>query len=198
MSRSMRNSFNLTLFEVLFVAGLLAYTLGQFLIFVYFNDLEALHAQTPIDFAHWFLLIGLLLLVPQGMSFPKSRLHFVGGPLFVLGIGLLIGMCVLDFVFWSIDSAEQKRELATHLIATPAIWFPFMTVSGHLFNLGLLICGFSYLKYSKAGTALLCIGTFIVLAGGGWLNVLGYSVLTAGFATCFHHHNLPLLHQARQ
>lgn len=182
-------TFDLNLFESLFLAGLLAYTLGQFLIFVYFDGIDALHAQEPIDFAHWFMLIGVLLLVPQATHFPKSKLHFVGGPLLVLGIGLIVGMCVLDFVFWSIDSADQKRELAAHLINSPAIWLPFMTLSGKIFNLGLLISAFSYYKLSKIGPLVVLLGTLIIHAGGGWLNVVGYMVLTAGFAVSFYQLN---------
>ena len=72
------------------------------MIFVFFNDLDALYAQKPID-----------------------------------------------FIFCSIESPELKSEIAVHLI-----------------------------------------GTFIVYAGGGWLNVVGYLVLTAGFSYCFYKQNL--------
>lgn len=42
--------FDLQPYEYIFLAGLLAYTADKFLIFVCFNDLDALHAQEPIDF----------------------------------------------------------------------------------------------------------------------------------------------------
>ncbi|MEE4283914.1 MAG: hypothetical protein V2I41_18395 [Pseudomonadales bacterium] len=177
-------------YEYIFLVGLLAYTAGQFLIFVFFNDLDALHAQEPIDFAHWLMLIGVLLLTPQATHFPKFIFNLLGTPLLILGIGLIIGMCVLDFVFWSIKSPELKSEIAAHLIGTPAIWAPFMTLSGKIFNLGLLISSFSYFNTSKVGPLVVLLGTFIVYAGGGWLNVLGYLVLTAGFAYCFYKQNL--------
>ncbi len=177
----------LSLFESLFLLGLLAYTSGQFLIFVYFNDIDALHAQEPVDFAHWFMLTGVLLLIPQANRFPKSKIHFVGGPLLISGIGLTIGMCVLDFVFWSIDSAEQKREIAAHLINTPSIWLPFMSFSGQIFNLGLVICAFSYYRFSKISPLIVTAGALTIYAGGGWLNVVGYVVLTAGFMVSFSH-----------
>lgn len=174
--------------EISFLIGLLAYTAGQFLIFVFFNDLEALHAQSPIDFAHWSMLIGVLLLVTQATHFPRSGWSLIGSPITILGIGLTVGMCVLDFVFWSIESPEQKRELAAHLIDTPVIWVPFMTLSGKIFNLGLLIASFSYYRVTTAGPLLVLTGAVIIHVGGGWLNVLGYIVLTAGFAVCFHRH----------
>ena len=58
-------------YEFYFLFGLLLYTVGQFLIFIFYNDIEALHSQEPIDFAHWFMLIGVLLLIPQIGNFPK-------------------------------------------------------------------------------------------------------------------------------
>ncbi len=137
--------------------------------------------QEPIDFAHWFMLIGVLLLIPQIGNFPKTKFSLVDTPILILGINLIIGMCVLDFIFWSIKLPEQEYELVTHLINTPAIWLPFMTVNGYIFNLGLLISSFSYYKISRTGTLVVLIGTLIIYIGGGWVNVLGYMILTAGF-----------------
>ena len=99
-------SMNLDRYELGFLMGLAAYTLGQFLIFVVINDLDDLHAQEPIDFAHWLMLLGVLCLVPQTSRFPKFRLNVLGVPFLIVGIGLIIGMCVLDFVFWAIDSEQ--------------------------------------------------------------------------------------------
>ena len=141
---------NLKLYEWYFLLGLFLYTVGQFLIFIFFNAGEWRN-QEPIDFAHWFLLIGVLLLIPQMGNFPKSKLNLVGTPILVIGIGLMIGMCVLDFVFWSIKSSEFSSEVTTHLINTPAIWKPFMNFNGWFFNLGLLISSLSYFKRVNYG-----------------------------------------------
>jgi hypothetical protein len=181
---------NLKLFEWYFLLGLFLYTVGQFLIFIFFNDIDALHSQEPIDFAHWFMLIGVLLLIPQIGNFPKTKLNLIGTPVLVIGIGLIIGMCVLDFIFWSIKSPEFKSEVATHLINTPAIWKPFMNFNGWLFNLGLLISSFSYFKNSSSGTVLVLAGTLIIYSGGGWFNVLGYTILTVGFYINFYRQSL--------
>ena len=188
---------NLKLFEWYFLLGLSLYTVGQFLIFIFFNDIDALHSQEPIDFAHWFMLIGALLLIPQIGNFPKTKLNLIGTPVLVIGIGLIIGMCVLDFIFWSIKSPEFKSEVATHLTNTPAIWKPFMTFNGWLFNLGLLISSFSYFKNSSAGTILVLTGTLIIYTGGGWFNVLGYTILTVGFYMNFYRRPLSQNEQKR-
>ena len=168
-------------YEFYFLLGLLLYTVGQFLIFIFYNDIEALHSQEPIDFAHWFMLIGVLLLIPQIGNFPKSRWNYISSPTLILGIGLIIGMCVLDFVFWSLKEPELKRQVSEHLINTPEIWKPFMKFNGLLFNLGLLTSSFCYYQNSKTGTLLVLIGTLVIYIGGGWINVLGYTLLTIGF-----------------
>jgi len=171
----------LKLYEFYFLLGLVLYTVGQFLIFIFYNDIEALHSQEPIDFAHWFMLIGVLLLIPQIGNFPKSKWNYISSPTLILGIGLIIGMCVLDFVFWSLKEPELKRQVTEHLINTPEIWKPFMKFNGLLFNLGLLTSSFCYYQNSKTGTLLVLIGTLAIYIGGGWINVLGYILLTIGF-----------------
>ena len=171
----------LKLNEFYFLLGLVLYTVGQFLIFIFYNDIEALHSQEPIDFAHWFMLIGVLLLIPQIGNFPKSKWNYISSPTLILGIGLIIGMCVLDFVFWSLKEPELKRQVSEHLINTPEIWKPFMKFNGLLFNLGLLTSSFCYYQNSKTGTLLVLIGTLAIYIGGGWINVLGYILLTIGF-----------------
>ena len=171
----------LKLNEFYFLLGLVLYTVGQFLIFIFYNDIETLHSQEPIDFAHWFMLIGVLLLIPQIGNFPKSKWNYISSPTLILGIGLIIGMCVLDFVFWSLKEPELKRQVSEHLINTPEIWKPFMKFNGLLFNLGLLTSSFCYYQNSKTGTLLVLIGTLAIYIGGGWINVLGYILLTIGF-----------------
>ena len=168
--------------EILFLLGLLTYTVGQYLIFIYFNDLEKLHNQEPIDFSHWLMIIGVLLLIPQIGNFPKSKFNFIGSPTLIFGIGLIIGMCVIDFVFWSLKDPELKSQVTKHLINTPEIWTPFMSVSGNIFMIGLLTSSFNYFKKSKLGVLLVFLGTIIVyLNMGGWDNIPGYLLITVGF-----------------
>jgi hypothetical protein len=177
---------HLKLYEFYFLLGLFLYTVGQYLIFIFFNDIDALHSQEPIDFAHWFMLIGVLLLIPQIGNFPKTKLNLIGTPILVIGIGLIIGMCVLDFLFWSINSSEFKSEVATHLNNTPAIWTPFMEVGGKVFTFGLLMSSCNYFKQSKLGVILVLIGTSIVYLPWGWGNIPGYLFITLGFYMNFY------------
>ena len=171
----------LNLHEILFLLGLLIYSVGQYLIFIYFNDLEKLHNQEPIDFSHWFMIIGVLLLIPQIGNFPKSKFNFIGSPSLIFGIGLIIGMCVIDFVFWSLKDPELKSQVTKHLINTPEIWTPFMSVSGKIFTFGLLTSSFNYFKKSKLGVLLVFLGTLTVYLPWGWDNIPGYLLITVGF-----------------
>ena len=144
----------LKLYEFYFLLGLLLYTVGQFLIFIFYNDIEALHSQEPIDFSHWLMIIGVLLLIPQIGNFPKSRWNYISFPSLIFGIGLIIGMCVIDFVFWSLKEPVLKSQVTKHLINTPEIWTPFMSVSGKIFTFGLLTSSFNYFKKSRLGVLL--------------------------------------------
>jgi len=44
----------LKIYEITLLIGILTYTVGQYLIFIFFNDIDKLHNQEPIAF-----LIGL-------------------------------------------------------------------------------------------------------------------------------------------
>ena len=131
--------------KLLFLLGLLLFLIGQFLLA---QGHEFVQNQSPIDFVHWFLLIWALCLLPQVLSFPNGVFSFIGKPLSIIGIAGLIGMCVLDFIFWSLSSTELHVEFYSHISQEPSVWNPFMTIgpSSKVFNLGLLILAFNYFK----------------------------------------------------
>ena len=52
----------------------------------------------------------------------------------ITGIVSIIGMCVLDFVFWSLKDPEFKSQVAKHLINTTEIWTPFLKISDEIFH----------------------------------------------------------------
>ena len=55
--------------KIRFLVGLFFLLVGQILL-AKGNDF--IYNQEPIDFAHWFLLVGVTLLIPQTVSFPKK------------------------------------------------------------------------------------------------------------------------------
>lgn len=167
----------------MFLAGLCLFTLGQILINF---GREFVKNQTPVDFAHWCLIGGVLLLIPFAARFPKNLLSFIGSTLLILGITGVIGMSALDFVFWSLPTAEMEQEWGRHLFATKTIWTPFMTVGpGTLFNVGLLAPSLFFFKQSKLGLGLVLVGSLTVFVGTQWFNVIGYVIISIGYWLCF-------------
>jgi hypothetical protein len=174
--------------KLLFLIGLTFFLIGQILL-AQGNDF--VYSQKPIDFAHWFLLIGAVFLIPQVLSFPKKIFSRIGIPLTMIGIICLIGMCVLDFIFWSFPNEEMRNEFASHITQVPSIWNTFITIgpSSKVFNLGLLILSFNYLKIENIGIGILFIGTLILwhiipvpfrLVFGYTLTLIAYILILFG------------------
>ena len=149
---------------------------------------DFVYAQEPIDFAHWFLLLGVVLLIPQVVSFPKKIFSLIGIPLTLIGITCIIGMCVLDFIWWSFPNEVMRNEFTAHISQIPAIWKPFMTIgpSSKIFNLGLLFLSLNYFKTGKVGIIVILIADLILwhviplphrLIFGYALTLIGFSII---------------------
>ncbi|MEZ4984920.1 MAG: hypothetical protein R2795_07785 [Saprospiraceae bacterium] len=176
--------------KVLFIAGLVFILIGQ-LIIAKGNDF--VYNQEPIDFAHWFLLVGVTLLIPQTMAFPKKIFSLIGIPLTLIGIVCIIGMCVLDFIWWSFPNQEMRNEFTYHISHVPSIWKPFMTLgpSSKTFNLGLLLLSLNYYPTSKTGIALILIANLILwhIIPLPFRLVLGYAITLIGFSMILYRDN---------
>jgi hypothetical protein len=148
-------------FKIFFLIGISLFLTGQ-IILAKGNDF--VYNQEPIDFAHWFLLIGAVLLIPQTVSFPNKKFSYIGIPLTLIGIVCIIGMCVLDFIWWSFPNEEMRTEFTNHISQVPSIWKPFITIgpSSKVFNLGLLILSFNYFEKGKVGIVILLIANLIL------------------------------------
>ncbi|WP_405611397.1 hypothetical protein [Polaribacter sp. Asnod1-A03] len=85
-------------YKTLFIIGLLFEAVGQILL-AQGNDF--VYALKPIDFTHWSLLIGVVFMMPQTVNFPNKFFSYIGTPTAIIGIVCIIGMCVLDFIWWS-------------------------------------------------------------------------------------------------
>lgn len=169
-----------------FLLGLLVLLIGQILLA---QGQDFVNAQQPIDFAHWCLFIGAVLLLPQSFEFPKSIATYIGMPLTVIGIACILGMCVIDFIWWSYPNEEMRQQFTAHLVNVPSIWHPFMTTgsSSKVFNVGLTFLAFNYYKNNKIGFALVVLGTLVLrhIIPLPYRLVSGYSLTLIGFALLF-------------
>ncbi len=168
--------------RLLFLVGLLFFLIGQ-LILAKGNDF--VYKQEPIDFGHWFLLVGVVFLIPQTVLFPKNKIGLIGAILTLVGIVCIIGMCVLDFIWWSFPSEEMRNDFTNHISQVPSIWKPFVTIgpSSKIFNLGLLVLSLNHLEKGKLGILFILIANLILwhVIPLPFRLVFGYALTLMGF-----------------
>jgi hypothetical protein len=184
--------------KILFIFGLIFFLLGQLILT---KGNEFVYNQEPIDFAHWFLLVGVTLLIPQTVTFPKKIFSLIGIPLTLIGIVCIIGMCVLDFIWWSFPNEEMRNEFTNHISQVPSIWKPFMTIgpSSKIFNLGLLILSLNYIKKGKLGITLVFIANLILwhIIPLPYRLIFGYMITLIGFSIILLRKNNKIVLQHR-
>ncbi len=170
--------------QALLIAGLLFFILGQQLL-NFGRDFVA--AQAPIDYAHWCLLVGALLFLPFAARLPKRNIHLITIPVFIAGIAAIIGMFVLDFIFWSLPAGDLADGFYSHVRAEPSIWQVFIAIGPNwVFGTGLALPSLSYFHRSRLGVALVLIGVLMQPTTGRDLIVVSYALITLGYLMCFN------------
>ena len=184
------NKINITTYKVFFLIGIGFFLTGQIILT---KENAYIYKQEPIDFAHWFLLIGAVFLIPQTVSFPKKIFSYVGIPLTLIGIVCIIGMCVLDFIWWSFSTEEMRNEFTNHISQVPAIWKPFISIgpSSKIFNLGLLFLSLNYFEKGKVGIIILLLANLILwnIIPIPFRLVFGYTLTLISFSIVFFKKN---------
>lgn len=181
-------NFPISTYKILFLLGLAFEVIGQ-IILSKGNDF--VYGLQPIDFAHWSLLIGVVLLIPQVVSFPNKIFSYVGIPLALAGITCIIGMCVLDFIWWSQPTQEIRNEFAGHLSQFPSIWKPFISSGPKCLNIGLLFLSLNYIKQCKPGVGIIIFTTIILAIPSAipFRMIIGYGLTLIGFGVIFLYEN---------
>jgi hypothetical protein len=148
--------------------GLLFFVTSYLLFSKAFPDL-----QDPIDFAHWFNLIGACLLLSFNNVFPKNRLNSVASVLTASGVVAHIGLCTIDFIMWSYgDNEVAKSALSEHISNTPSILFPFIIVGPSFLFVGLAAHAFNFIKTNTVIALMVIVGgplvgvSFFILKNG--------------------------------
>lgn len=179
--------------RILFLLGILVMIIGQLLL-IKGNDY--VYQQKPIDFAHWFILSGTALMIPQIISFPLRKQNYIAIPLAFIGAICIIGMCVLDFIWWSFPDEVARQTFTSHISQVPSIWKPFIEIgpSSKVFNLGLLLLSFTYFKSEKVGVLLIAVATLVLwhIIPIPYRLVFGYSLTLIGFCLIFWREYMPV------
>lgn len=103
--------------------------------------------QKPIDFAHWFNLIGACLLLSFNDVFPKWEWSFAASFTTSLGVIAHIGLCTIDFVMWSHGNDEVAKEaLSIQIGSTSSLFYPFIVIGPSLLFIGLSLHALRFIK----------------------------------------------------
>ncbi|MBN9284851.1 MULTISPECIES: hypothetical protein [Flavobacterium] len=129
--------------------------------------------QKPIDFAHWFNLIGAVLLLSFNKVFPKNKWNTLASFLTALGVIAHIGLCTIDFIMWSFENDDNARmKLSEHISNTPSILYPFIIIGPSLLFIGLAVHASNFIKTHTLKALLVILGapavgfSFFILKNG--------------------------------
>ncbi|PBJ11069.1 hypothetical protein [Flavobacterium sp. ACN6] len=115
--------------------------------------------QQPIDFAHWFNIIGACFLLSFNDVFPKNKLNVAASILTILGVIAHIGLCTIDFIMTSYGNNDFAREqLSQQISNTPSILYPFVIVGPSLLFLGLSIHALNFIKTNTTSVIMVILG----------------------------------------
>lgn len=174
------------------VAGLVLIFVSQLLMsFGY----DFLMAQRPVDYAHWALLTGAILMFGLWFHLPGNFSRNIGLTLMTVGIGGIVGMCTLDIILWASNSnPELKRELFGIISSSPSIEYPFLIVGPTLFYAG--ICISTYGLFRKYGWQVIIVNVGALMIGLGHMilnnqivPVIGAILLFAGLLSILGRHS---------
>lgn len=148
--------------------------------------------QKPIDFTHWFNLIGACLLLSFNNVFPKNKLNCVASVITVFGVIAHIGLCTIDLIMWSFGNDDITKEALSHHISnTPSIFYPFVVIGPSLLFVGLAIHALNFIKAHTASALMVIIGAPLVgfsffILKNGILMLLSCVVFSLGLVLLLH------------
>ncbi|NRA28828.1 MAG: hypothetical protein HRU11_01095 [Parvularculaceae bacterium] len=167
----------------LFWWGLVIFTIGQGMTGM---SLEFAAAQRPIDYMHWMMLIGALLMVPFAVTMPRTPINRLASPLLIVGVAGIVGMAMIDFIVWSYGLTEARNAFIDHVRGVPVIWQPFIELGpGWIFGFGLCLPSLYDLNRAPLGALLVVVGGVMLPLGFQYYVSLGFPVIILGYALCF-------------
>ncbi len=169
--------------------------------YVFFSQ-GSLSNQKTVDLAHWFNLIGAVLLFSFNNVFPKkNNLHSVASVLTGIGVVAHIGLCTIDFIMWSFGNDDMGRNALSEQISnTPLILYPFVIVGPSFLFLGLAAHALNFIKTNPISSLLVILGgPFVGLSYFVWNNgnlmLASCVIFAAGLALLLYRNEI---HDARE
>jgi hypothetical protein len=155
--------------------------------YVFFSQ-GSLSAQKHIDLAHWFNLIGAVLLLSFNNVFPRNKLNSAASVITALGVIAHIGLCTIDFIMWSFGNDDVGRnELSEQISNTPLILYPFVIVGPSLLFVGLATHALNFITTNPISSLMVIMGgPFVGLSyfiwNNGILMLISCMVFASGLA----------------
>ena len=167
--------------KILCTIGLIFFVIS----YIFFSQIS-LNQQKHIDLAHWFNLIGAVLLINFNYVFSKNKLNSIASVLTAIGVIAHIGLCTIDFIMWSFGVNDIGRNTLSEQISnTPLILYPFIIVGPSFLFLGLAVHAMNFIKTNTVSSLMVILGgPFVGLSyfiwNNGTLMLISCIVFTTG------------------
>lgn len=148
--------------QILFLFGFVLFMLGQVQLnlFGFVSQLQVL-----IDWVYWILLLGVSLLILFVVCLLCILFGSIVGIILIVGIVFVIGMNVIDFVFWGLDD-EMDGQFYCVIVDEFVIWGVFMCWGlGEIFIIGIGLFSLLYWWCLCFGIGLVVLGLVIMIFG---------------------------------
>ena len=169
--------------RILCIIGLILLIIGQSLLAQGFDFLQS---QSPIDFAHWALLLGAVFLINFNRVFPKGIINTIASSLTTIGVIASIGMCAVDILLWSYGTNYESRDaVVSQLFNTPSLYLPFFVIGPSCLYIGLSFHAWQFIRTHPISSLMTLIGSLLVGVGlmvfqHGIMMILGIVLFAAG------------------
>ncbi len=180
--------------KICVVIGLIFLVLNQALLL---KGNSFIQTQEPIDYAHWLLFLGVLLMLAMNVVFTGNTFTGMASILTSLGVIALIGQATIDFLWWSYGADyEGMNQLVHQIMEQPSIRIPFITIGPALFYLGIALHAGKFIKKHPIWSVIAIIGVISIGVGSFVYDnrtviFLGHIVLAVGIVALISQKNIP-------
>ncbi len=156
-------------------------------------------AQEPIDFAHWFMMIGAFCMLGFYFLFPEGMFHKIASICLAIGVMAHVGMASLDILFWSYGPDDELRNaVLRQTFQTKSLALPFFSIGPAMLFVGLTTYLIPHIKPIPVWTLMAFVGSFMVgigqlITNDRLLVLAGTIVLAIGMITTVYRIEKPVV-----